>query len=123
MKLTLLLFTFIAGGIVAPVHVAAGNYAPKTKNDSVLSTKVNQWMSKSGGLRFIENKGQMFDMQRKAVPNVLYQASAPGMNIYVTTTGLSYVFTYPIEYSAISYLTYSPNIPFMMKTKKNFSCH
>ncbi len=97
-KLTLLLFTFIVGGIVLPVHVAAGNYTPKTKSDSILSTKVKQWMSKSRGLRFIENKGQMFDMQRKAVPNVLYQTSAPGMNIYVTTTGLSYVFTYPEKY-------------------------
>src|SRR6185312_5130090 len=84
MKEKYLLFILIV--IAIPFNVSAGN------NDSALRAKATQWMSNSVGLRFLENKGQMMDMQRKPVPNVLYEASGGGMDVYVTTTGLSYVF-------------------------------
>ncbi len=83
MKKILLLFILISA---IPFKLIAGS------NDSVLKTTVTQWMNNSNGLRFLENKGQLMDMQRKPVPNVLYEASGGGMDIYVTTSGLSYVF-------------------------------
>jgi len=61
-------------------------------NDSALHAKAAQWMNNAAGLRFLENKGQMMDMQRKPVPNVLYEASGGGMDVYITTSGLSYMF-------------------------------
>src|SRR6185312_15487709 len=87
MKKIYLLFIFIASGTTVPFSVLAG------KNDSALRTKVIQWMSTAGGIRFLENKGQIMDMQHKAVKNVLFKAGTGGVNVYVTTTGLSYVFT------------------------------
>jgi len=50
-------------------------------------------MTSAWGLRFLENKGQLMDMQRKAVHNVLFKTGTGGVDLYVTTTGLSYVFT------------------------------
>lgn len=81
-----LLFIFIAAGTTTPFKVVAG------KNDSALHTKVMQWMSNAGEISFLENKGQMMDMQRKAVKNVLFKAGAGGVDVYITTSGLSYVF-------------------------------
>jgi hypothetical protein len=81
------LLSFLISTIV-PLAAKAGNGS----NDSALRAKAAQWMSNASGLRFLENKGQMMDMQRKPVPNVLYEASGGGMNVYVTTSGLSYMF-------------------------------
>ena len=58
MKRLLFLFIFIAGEMGIPFVVAAG------KSDSALKTKVTQWMNNATGIRFLENKGQMMDMQR-----------------------------------------------------------
>lgn len=41
---------------------------------------------------FTENHGQLNDVSGKAVQEVLYQAAAPGIDIYLTTSGLIYVF-------------------------------
>ncbi len=58
-----------------------------------------------GGLRFMENRGQLTDMQDGHSPvnnraggciadmNLLFKASGAGADIYITTWGLSYVFT------------------------------
>src|ERR1700721_2392980 len=86
MKKTLLLFLLITS--IIPLAAKAG----KGANDSALHAKATQWMKNAAGLRFLENKGQMMDMQRKPVPNVLYEANGGGMDVYVTTSGLSYVF-------------------------------
>jgi hypothetical protein len=84
-----LFFPFLIILAVFPIITYAGN----GDNDSVLHTKVSQWMRNTRGIRFLENKGQMMDMQRKAVNNVLFKAGAGGVDVYVTTEGLSYVFT------------------------------
>lgn len=47
----------------------------------------------SAGFAFIENKGQMRDMDHRPVPFVLYRAQAPSMNVYLTETGLTYALT------------------------------
>ena len=43
-------------------------------------------------VRFLENMGQMTDTDHKPIPFVLFKASAPGMDVYLTEKGLSYVF-------------------------------
>ncbi|MFO0357619.1 MAG: SBBP repeat-containing protein, partial [Sphingobacteriaceae bacterium] len=43
-------------------------------------------------VKFLENKGQMMDVNSKPVPFVLFKAEAPGMNVYITEKGLMYVF-------------------------------
>lgn len=45
-----------------------------------------------GAAWFIENAGQVTDMEGRAARNVLYTIEQPGLNIYVTTSGLTYVF-------------------------------
>jgi gliding motility-associated-like protein len=41
---------------------------------------------------FVENKGQMRDINQQPVPFVLFKAEAPGMHVYITDKGLTYVF-------------------------------
>ena len=48
--------------------------------------------SKSKPVRFIENKGQIVDVNSRPVPFVLFKAETPGMNLYITEKGLTYVF-------------------------------
>src|SRR5436190_11711375 len=43
-------------------------------------------------IRFIENKGQMLDMKMRKVPFVLFKAETPGVDLYITENGLTYVF-------------------------------
>src|SRR5689334_23287658 len=43
-------------------------------------------------VRFLENKGQMMDMNNKPVPFVLFKAEAPGVTLYITEKGLTYTF-------------------------------
>ncbi|MBI2270608.1 MAG: SBBP repeat-containing protein [Bacteroidetes bacterium] len=42
--------------------------------------------------RFVENKGQMTDMANNPVPFVLFKIEAPGLDMYITEKGLTYVF-------------------------------
>jgi gliding motility-associated-like protein len=42
---------------------------------------------------FMENKGQLIDTDGKLIPFVFFKAEAPGMNLYVSQSGISYVFT------------------------------
>jgi hypothetical protein len=48
-------------------------------------------------VRFMENKGQLADMQGNLVPFVFFKASAPGLDLYVTDKGLTYSFFKPEE--------------------------
>jgi len=61
--------------------------------DTAFKAEVSQWIKSIKGIRFIENKGQMADMQGKAVNSVLFKADGGGVDMYITTNGLSYVFT------------------------------
>jgi len=103
MKKAYLLLTYFVAAI--PLIVVAGN------NDSALKTKATQWMSNTGGLRFLENKGQMMNIQRKAVNNVLFKAGAGGVDVYVTTDGLSYVFTKIDKHKKAGTSTMPTNFP------------
>ncbi len=88
--LTVGLFVFVVG--------AMGN------TDTILESKIHDWMRTSNKLRFLENKGQMGDLQGVYSPvenragkcvadmNLLFKVNSPGLDLYVTTRGLSYVF-------------------------------
>ncbi len=96
----------------ASVVAFAGKDHSKENVDPELESSVQSWMQKKGGLHFAENKGQMADLQDgySAVENragkcaadtdLLFKASNEGLDIYITTTGLSYVFN-TIEKSEI----------------------
>lgn len=45
----------------------------------------------------IENKGQLVDDNGKATPRVLFKASVGAVDVYITTTGITYVFTSAVE--------------------------
>jgi hypothetical protein len=66
---------------------------PSIKTNPALTANVEQWMENSGNLRFLENKGQMADVNGKTDHNLLLKVSGNGMDVYITTKGISYVFT------------------------------
>jgi gliding motility-associated-like protein len=88
-KILLFLF-FITGSF--PVKSIGNIYTSKASDDSLLQTKVNDWIGKTPALLFCENKGQMADMQGNVAKEVLFKTTAPGMDMYLTSSGLSYVF-------------------------------
>ena len=47
---------------------------------------------KNKPVQFIENKGQMVDMNGNPIPFVLFKIEAEKANMYLTETGLTYVF-------------------------------
>jgi len=46
---------------------------------------------------FTENKGQVVDQKGKLVPSVFYKAAVPGLDIYITNKGLTYIFSHTEE--------------------------
>ncbi len=66
-------------------------HSASSKNKSVLTQQATEWMQERTFL-FTENRGQMVDMKNNPVPFVLFKAEAPGINMYVTETGLTYTF-------------------------------
>ena len=67
----------------------AGNNA---KNISPLAEAKASHEVQSKKVRFQENKGQMVDMAGTPVPYVLFKTQAPGLDMYITEKGLTYVF-------------------------------
>ncbi len=60
-------------------------------NDSGLMNQ-NELLENNKTTRFLENKGQFLDMKNNPVPFVLFKVETPGMNMYITEKGLTYVF-------------------------------
>jgi hypothetical protein len=56
-----------------------------------LQAKTLTWI-KNLPVEFLENKGQIRDIKNNPAPYVLFKGEAPGVDLYVTETGLSYVF-------------------------------
>jgi|JI8StandDraft_1071087.scaffolds.fasta_scaffold16709_2 hypothetical protein len=55
------------------------------------SSQVGAWL-KHQPVEFIENRGQMTDVNLKPAPYLLFKAEAPGIDVYITKSGISYVF-------------------------------
>ena len=64
----------------------------KNDNETESKKRVSALMS-NRAVRFIENKGQLTNTENKPVPFVLFKAETPGMNVYITEKGLTYVFS------------------------------
>lgn len=62
-----------------------------TLREAALAERVKGWQH-NAGLGFTENKGQLADADGKPVASVLFKANVKGLDLYVTTQGLSYVF-------------------------------
>ena len=71
-------------------YLFAGN--PTKPIAPLLKAKADAWMEQTKQLGFQENNGQIVDTDGKQTNNVLYKAEAPGINIWVTTSGLTYQF-------------------------------
>ncbi|MEI8203255.1 MAG: hypothetical protein WCH34_09605 [Bacteroidota bacterium] len=59
--------------------------------DKQKEAKTKEWF-KHKPLEFIENKGQFLNTEGKLAEEVLFKTSCEGLDIYITTKGLSYVF-------------------------------
>ena len=88
MKINILIAVFI--GLLLPGTALAGGKLSDHKTAQA-KKQVSQWVQQQP-VQFLENKGQMTDMEGKPVPFVLFKAEAPCMNMYVTERGLTYVF-------------------------------
>jgi hypothetical protein len=72
-----------------PLWVFAGQQKGGARNNSDIHTKAGKAL---GAVNFRENRGQLTDVEGKPVPHVLYKGSATGVDLYVTNSGLTYVF-------------------------------
>ena len=68
----------------------------KAENADNSLKQAETWV-KHQPVQFLENKGQMRNMAGKPVPFVLFKTEAPGMNMYITEKGLTYVFLKMVE--------------------------
>ncbi|MBI2272094.1 MAG: SBBP repeat-containing protein [Bacteroidetes bacterium] len=59
--------------------------------DPQLKTSVQQWLCEQP-VRFLENKGQITDASGKPLPFVFFKTETPGLNMFVTDKGLTYMF-------------------------------
>ena len=83
-------YTFFFGitaffNVAAVIAFATNPVSPEQKEVA------NQWLADQP-VRFLENRGQMTNINHEPVPFVLFKASAPGIDVYLTEKGLTYVF-------------------------------
>ena len=69
------------------------------ETDKTFQKKINNWMSQSV-LGFEENKGQFADYNGNPLPDLLFKTSAKGMDMYITTRGITYLFIKSTEAKA-----------------------
>ncbi|MBI2269901.1 MAG: SBBP repeat-containing protein [Bacteroidetes bacterium] len=82
-------FLLITAILFASNFFARGYTKP---NDPEMAANAKTWMSLNKQLGFHENKGQMTGSDDKPASYVLFKAEVPGLNIWVTTSGLTYQF-------------------------------
>jgi hypothetical protein len=70
-------------------------YGDKSKKAKT-TKQTGNWL-KNQPVEFLENKGQIMNSDNKPAKNVFFKAEAPGIDLYITQSGLSYVFTHLIE--------------------------
>ncbi|HKR07059.1 MAG TPA: SBBP repeat-containing protein, partial [Bacteroidia bacterium] len=73
--------------------ISVNLYGSKSAIESdLLKSGHEQLINAEKTLCFEENKGQIADINGKPAPYVLFRAAAPGLNIYITESGLTYQF-------------------------------
>lgn len=65
---------------------AEGN---KAAEKEAMLAKTTDWLTTQSEKGFIENQGQMADQDGNPVPFVLFKTEAPGVNIWITETGMT----------------------------------
>ena len=60
----------------------------KINDDAALKEQAAKWLSTKNEKGFLENRGQMMDMEGNPVPKVLFKTEAPNIDIWVTDKGL-----------------------------------
>jgi hypothetical protein len=88
---TKLLFICQVLYILISTTVFGGN-PDKKSVDPEVKAKAQKWIGAQQSTDFLENKGQMVDIDGKPMPFILFKTEAPGMNMFVTEQGLSYMF-------------------------------
>src|SRR5687767_3797118 len=78
--------------MISQVALAHKDKNKAEKQKEISGSKAKSWL-KNQPVEFLENKGQVKDAEGKPVPFVLFKAEAPGVDMYITEKGLSYVFT------------------------------
>ncbi|MCS7029880.1 MAG: hypothetical protein NZ519_14080, partial [Bacteroidia bacterium] len=63
-------------------------YADGVK-DPVKKRQAEEWLSKKNESGFLENRGQMMDIQGNPVPFVLFRAQASNVNLWITEKGVT----------------------------------
>lgn len=92
--LALLAFASVAGAAARPreplPHTAlTANSWPRA--DAATATKANAWMERAAS-GWSPNRGQVADAAGHVASNVLFSATVPDAQVYVTTTGISHYF-------------------------------
>ncbi|MBI2269359.1 MAG: SprB repeat-containing protein [Bacteroidetes bacterium] len=80
--------------LIVVLHITNAIFAGGNKTvDPEQKAKADKCMAvQQSSIGFLENKGQMVDMNGRPVPFVLFRLETPDMDIYVTEKGLSYIF-------------------------------
>ncbi|MBI2271225.1 MAG: SBBP repeat-containing protein [Bacteroidetes bacterium] len=81
--------TYIKGLFLLILFAYTALYASGT---TVSKEQAQEWMTKQSSPGFQENKGQMADVNGAPVPFVLFKVQVPDLNIWLTTSGLTYQF-------------------------------
>jgi len=90
----ILLIAFISGAFFA-VSFAGPNRLSNHGSSATISPEQKKHaedLMQNQPVRFLENRGQMKNTDHQPVPAVLFKASSPGMDMYITKTGLTCVF-------------------------------
>ena len=80
-----LLITYVLSIVVVFAFAETDNDNPGLKEEA------RQWM-RAQSVKFLENKGQMTDMKGDPVPFVLFKVESPGVDVFITEKGLTYLF-------------------------------
>ena len=88
-KIILILLT----GFISNSWAIGNSKDANTERDSKINAEVKAWTSHNNHVKFLDNKGQMTDLQGKASAQLLFKVSGSNADLYITDKGLSYVFT------------------------------
>lgn len=87
-KLTL--FTIYLSVLITSPAISAISNNAKTI-DKNLKSNAYGWI-RNHAVQFLENKGQMTDVNGNTIPSVLFKTQVKGMDMYLTDKGLTYIF-------------------------------
>ncbi len=83
--------------ILILVFFHSDTFSQNFSKNSPISMADGQKSMTASTAGFTENKGQMADMSGNPVPNVLFKTNIDGTDLYVTTSGITYMFLRPLE--------------------------